>query len=41
MTSILTNTAAVAALDTLRSINKSMEMTQSRVSSAFETFSDR
>ena len=35
MTSILTNTAAVAALDTLRSINKNMEMTQSRVSSGY------
>ncbi|SMC84999.1 flagellin [Rhizobium sp. RU36D] len=36
MTSILTNTAAVAALDTLRSINKSMETTQSRVSSGYK-----
>ena len=33
MTSILTNTSAMAAIQTLRSINTSMETTQSRVSS--------
>ncbi|MEI2297994.1 flagellin N-terminal helical domain-containing protein [Ensifer sp. MJa1] len=33
MTSIMTNTAAMAALSTLRSINSSMETTQDRVSS--------
>ena len=32
MTSIMTNTAAMAALQTLRSINSDMEMTQNRVS---------
>jgi flagellin len=42
MTSIITNTAAMAALDTLRSINSSMEETQSHVSSGYrvETASD-
>ena len=35
MTSIMTNTAAMAALQTLRSINSDMEMTQARVSSGF------
>ncbi|MGK9052286.1 flagellin [Neorhizobium sp. CSC1952] len=33
MTSILTNTAAMAALQTLRAINRNMEVTQARVSS--------
>ncbi|MGV8938423.1 MAG: flagellin [Allorhizobium sp.] len=33
MTSLLTNTAAIAALDTLRSISKGLDTTQSRVSS--------
>lgn len=33
MTSILTNTAAMAALQTLRSIDRNMEVTQARVSS--------
>ncbi len=33
MTSLMTNTAAIAALDTLRSISKSLDTTQSRVSS--------
>jgi flagellin len=33
MTSIITNTAAMAALDTLRSINSNMEETQGYVSS--------
>ena len=33
MTSIITNSAAIGALDTLRSINKSMEKTQSNISS--------
>ncbi|PWE57809.1 flagellin [Metarhizobium album] len=33
MTSIITNNAAMAALNTLRSINSSMETTQSRISS--------
>ena len=33
MTSILTNTNAMAALSTLRSISNSMEDTQSRISS--------
>ncbi|SMC84997.1 flagellin [Rhizobium sp. RU36D] len=36
MTSIVTNTAALAALDTLRSINKGLETTQSRVSSGYK-----
>ncbi len=36
MTSIVTNTAALAALDTLRSINKGMETTQGRVSSGYK-----
>ncbi|MDP9837763.1 flagellin [Neorhizobium huautlense] len=36
MTSILTNTAAIAALSTLRSINTDMETTQSRISSGYE-----
>ena len=35
MTSILTNTAAIAALDTLRSISKGLDTTQGRVSSGF------
>ena len=42
MTSILTNTAAMAALQTLRSIDMSMEQTQNRVSSGYrvQTASD-
>ena len=42
MSSILTNTAAMAALNTLRSINNNMEMTQARVSSGLrvQTASD-
>ncbi|MBX9456640.1 MAG: flagellin [Rhizobium sp.] len=36
MTSIITNTAAMAALATLRSINAEMETTQSRVSSGYK-----
>lgn len=42
MTSIMTNTAAMAALQTLRTINSEMEMTQARVSSGFrvETAAD-
>ncbi|MCQ2005331.1 flagellin [Rhizobium sp. NRK18] len=42
MTSIMTNTAAMAALQTLRSIDKNMEMTQNRVSSGYrvETAAD-
>ena len=42
MTSIVTNTSAIAALDTLRSINKGLDETQSRVSSGYrvETASD-
>ena len=35
MTSLMTNVAAIAALDTLRTINRSMEATQARVSSGF------
>ena len=35
MTSILTNVSALAALDTLRSINMGLESTQNRVSSGF------
>ena len=35
MTSIMTNNAAIAALQTLRDINRSMEMTQARVSSGY------
>jgi flagellin len=35
MTSIMTNTAAMAALQTLRTINSDMEMTQARVSSGY------
>jgi len=35
MTSIITNTQAMAALDTLRTINSSMEDTQGRVSSGY------
>ncbi|QLF69371.1 flagellin [Peteryoungia desertarenae] len=35
MTSIMTNTAAIAALSTLRSINSDMEITQNRVSSGY------
>ena len=42
MTSIMTNSAAMAALATLRSINSDMEMTQNRVSSGYrvETAAD-
>jgi flagellin len=42
MTSIMTNTAAMAALQTMRSINSDMEMTQSRISSGYrvETAAD-
>ncbi|MGF0537374.1 flagellin [Agrobacterium sp. ES01] len=42
MTSLMTNTAAIAALDTLRSISSSLDTTQSRVSSGYrvETASD-
>jgi len=42
MTSILTNSAAMAALQTLRSINSDMEMTQARISSGYrvETAAD-
>jgi flagellin len=36
MTSIITNTAAMAALDTLRSINSGMEETQNHVSSGYK-----
>jgi flagellin len=36
MTSILTNTAAIAALSTLRSISSDMETTQSRISSGYK-----
>ncbi|MGF9562850.1 flagellin [Neorhizobium sp. JUb45] len=36
MTSIITNTSAIAALSTLRSINTDMETTQSRISSGYE-----
>ena len=35
MTSIMTNSAAIAALDTLRSINAGLNETQSRVSSGY------
>lgn len=35
MTSIMTNSAAIAALSTLRSINSSMESTQNRISSGY------
>lgn len=35
MTRILTNVGALAALDTLRSISGSMEMTQKQVSSGY------
>lgn len=35
MTSIITNTSAMAALQTLRSVNSSLEMTQNRVSSGY------
>ncbi|MFM2281002.1 MAG: flaB [Pseudomonadota bacterium] len=35
MTSINTNTSAIAALDTLRSINQSMEKTQNHISSGY------
>ncbi|NKN34824.1 flagellin [Agrobacterium sp. a22-2] len=35
MTSIMTNSAALSALDTLRSINKSLDTTQGRVSSGY------
>ncbi len=35
MTSILTNVAAMAALQTLRGINDSLESTQNRVSSGY------
>ncbi|MCR9137898.1 MAG: flagellin [Alphaproteobacteria bacterium] len=42
MTSIMTNTAAMAALQTLRTINSDLEMTQARISSGYrvETASD-
>jgi len=42
MTSIMTNTAAMAALQTLRSIDKNMETTQGRISSGYrvETAAD-
>jgi flagellin len=42
MTSIMTNSAAMAALQTLRSINSDMETTQNRISSGYrvETASD-
>ena len=42
MTSIMTNAAAMAALQTLRSIDTNLETTQSRVSSGYrvETASD-
>ena len=42
MTSIMTNTAAMSALSTLRQINSDMEMTQNRVSSGYrvETAAD-
>jgi len=42
MTSIITNTGAMAALQTLRSINKDMETVQSRISSGYrvETAAD-
>ncbi|MEM5471544.1 flagellin [Hoeflea sp. AS60] len=42
MTSIMTNSAAMSALATLRSINSDMEMTQSRISSGYrvETAAD-
>ena len=42
MTSIITNSAAMAALNTLRSINSAMEETQSHVSSGYrvETAAD-
>jgi flagellin len=36
MTSIMTNSAAMAALQTLRSINNDMENTQSRISSGYK-----
>ena len=36
MTSILTNSSAIAALSTLRSINSDMETTQSRISSGYK-----
>jgi flagellin len=36
MTSILTNNAAIAALDTLRTISSSLEQTQNRVSSGYK-----
>ncbi|MBT9371933.1 flagellin [Rhizobium sp. CSW-27] len=36
MTSILTNTAAIAALSTLRSISSDMETTQNRISSGYK-----
>ncbi|WP_443092643.1 flagellin N-terminal helical domain-containing protein, partial [Ciceribacter naphthalenivorans] len=35
MTSIMTNSAATAALDTLRSINSSLDKTQNRISSGY------
>ena len=44
MTSILTNSAAMAALQTLRSIDNSLETTQARVSSGLrvaERFQER
>ncbi|MDP3523129.1 MAG: flagellin, partial [Hoeflea sp.] len=36
MTSIMTNASAMAALQTLRSINSDMEMTQNRISSGYK-----
>ncbi|MGV1898635.1 flagellin, partial [Agrobacterium vitis] len=36
MTSIMTNTAAISALSTLRSISSDMETTQSRISSGYK-----
>ena len=35
MTSLLTNTAAMAALQTLRTIDRNMETTQGRISSGY------
>jgi flagellin len=39
MTSIMTNSSAMAALQTLRSINSDMENTQSRISSGYKVAS--
>ena len=36
MTSIMTNASAMAALQTLRSINSDMETTQNRISSGYK-----